>query len=368
MSDQQVEPFGVSPVSRGRTVLPGKVRAAGMVGCCALVAGAAAWAVWPRQAREVQTTSADVRFSMGTEMPERPTRAAAAAEPAVPAPAPVPLPTDRPVPPPVFPVVARVAALGVWEDAQAMQQVSQQREALRLRASALAASDPNVATPGDGKSEYAQRMQTTTFANNTPTPPRFHVQYTIKKGTTFPCTPSQPISSGLPGPVQCSVDQNVFSMDGTTILLPRGTQVNGSIERGLSNGEQRLFLVWTDALTPAPDLQAIPLDAPAADSMGQIGVPGDVNNHLWARVQSALLLSLIDIGGNAATAAAQRGNGNTNLNLGGLSGQATSLGQIALGRDINIPPTLYRGPGQPLTVYVNKYIDLVHYYENVPRR
>ncbi len=368
MSDQQVDAFGLSPVARGRTALPGKVRAAGVLGCCALAVGGLTWAAWPRQAREPQQATADVRFSMGAEMPDRPMRLAAQ-EPVVPAPSTTPPPSGERVPAPSsVPVVPRIAALGFWEDAQAMQQVQQQREAVRAAAFApSAAADPNVATPGGG-SEYAQRMQTTTFANSTPTPPRFHVHYTIKKGTTFPCTPSQPISSALPGPVQCSVDQNVWSMDGSTILLPRGTQVNGSVERGLGNGEQRLFLVWTDALTPLPDLQAIPLDAPAADALGQTGVPGDVNAHLWKRIQSALLLSLIDIGGNAVTAAAQRGNGNTNLNLGGLSGQATSLGQIALGRDISIPPTLYRGPGQPLTVYVNKYIDLVKYYQNVPRR
>ena len=37
---------------------------------------------------------------------------------------------------------------------------------------------------------------------------------------------------------------------------------------------------------------------------------------------------------------------------------------MAFGRDLNIPPTLYRGPGQPLTVYVNHYIDLYRFYEN----
>ena len=100
---------------------------------------------------------------------------------------------------------------------------------------------------------------------------------------------------------------------------------------------------------------------------GQVGVPGDVNTNLWARVKAALLLSLVDIGGNVATAAAQSGRNNTNLNFGGLAGQASSLGQQAFGRDLNIPPTLYRGPGQPLTVYINKYINLEHFYRNVPR-
>ncbi len=115
-----------------------------------------------------------------------------------------------------------------------------------------------------------------------------------------------------------------------------------------------------------PDLLAIPLDSPAADEMGQTGVPGDVNDHLWKRIKTALLLSAVDIGGSAITAAAQSGRNNTNLNLGGIGNTTQSLGQMAFGRDLNIPSTLYRGPGQPLTVYVNHYIDLFRFYENRP--
>ena len=175
-----------------------------------------------------------------------------------------------------------------------------------------------MATPGPG-GDYAQRMQTTRFADAAPVPHRFHVHYTIKKGTIFPCTPAQPISSSLPGPVRCTADQDVWSMDGTTILLPRGTQVNGTVERGLATGEERLFLVWTDALTPRPDLLAIPLDSPAADELGQTGAPGDVNDHLWKRIRTALLLSAVEFAGNAGTAALQQGRSNTYLNFNGVA-------------------------------------------------
>lgn len=266
-------------------------------------------------------------------------------------------------------VAAPVARMGFWEDKAAIQQAAAAQAAARPAAGtggAAGRSDPDVATPGPG-SDYAQRMQTTKFADAAPVPHRFHVRYTIKKGTVFPCTPSQPISSALPGPVQCTVDDNVWSMDGSTILLPRGTHVNGTVERGLANGEERLFLVWTDALTPRPDLLAIPLDSPAADEMGQTGAPGDVNDHLWKRIKTALLLSAVDITGSAVSGLAQRGNGNTNLNLGGIGGQANTLGQMAFGRDLNIPSTLYRGPGQPLSVYVNHYVDLHLFYANRAR-
>ena len=370
MSDQTVDGGGVSQVARGRTHLPGAVRAAGAAACGLAVLAGLAWVVWPRPPRDpAATPSTTSNWGRGVELPERPFRIAPATIPVVAHTAPPEIPVTT-VPAPraaSVPAPAAKSGLGFWEDASTTQQLAQQAAARTTRAPGIPVSDPDVATPSPGNSEYAQRMQSTHFADAAPVPHRFHVSYTVKKGTIFPCTPASPISSALPGPVQCTVDQDVWSMDGTTILLPRGTQVNGSVERGLTNGEDRLFLVWTDALTPRPDLLAIPLDSPAADEMGLTGAPGDVNDHLWRRVKAALLLSLVDIGGNVASAAAQSGRGNTNLNLGSVGGTATTLGQMAFGRDLNIPPTLYRGPGQSLSVYVNHYIDLFRFYQNRPR-
>jgi hypothetical protein len=97
--------------------------------------------------------------------------------------------------------------------------------------------------------------------------------------------------------------------------------------------------------------------------MGQTGVPGDVDDHLWKRIKTALMLSTIEFAGNAGTVALEQGRSNTYLNFNGVSGTANSLAQMAFGRDLNIPPPLYRGPGQPLTVYVNHYVDLLHFYQ-----
>jgi type IV secretion system protein VirB10 len=364
MSGEVIRPYGPSPVARGRTYLPGRLRAAAALGCCGLVFGGLVWMMWPRPPREAEpSATAQATWGMGRVLPERPSRVVASPpEAKAPAAAPVVAPVATPVVAPVGP-----RAMGFWEDANVAQQAAQRATSQTAAASppggsAGVGADPDVATPGPG--DYAQRMQTTRFADAAPVPHRFHVHYTIKKGTIFPCTPAQPISSSLPGPVRCTADQDVWSMDGTTILLPRGTQVNGTVERGLTGGEERLFLVWTDALTPRPDLLAIPLDSPAADEMGQTGAPGDVNDHLWKRVKTALLLSAVEFAANAGTAALQQGRSNTYLNFNGVGSTANSLAQMAFGRDMNIPPTLYRGPGQPLTVYVNHYIDLYRFYQN----
>lgn len=345
--------------------MPGWMRAAGALGCCAVAAAGAAWIMWPRHPAHVEPTNAAGQgWSMGRALPEQPIVVAPPRQEAKPVMVAASVPVVAPA---IVPAPAQAHALGFWEDSGAIQQAAQQNASRTAPGLSSAHLDRDVATPSPGSSEYAQRMQTTRFADTAPVPPRFHIEYTIKKGTVFPCTPASPISSSLPGPVQCTVDQDVWSMDGTTILLPRGTQVNGTIEHGLTTGEERLFLVWTDALTPRPDLLAIPLDSPGADEMGQTGAPGDVNDHLWKRIKTALLLSAVDIVGSALTAAAQSGHGNTNLNFGAVGGTASTLGEMAFAHDLNIPPTLDRGPGQPLTVYVNHYIDLFRFYQDRAR-
>jgi type IV secretion system protein VirB10 len=369
MSGEVTGPYGASPVARGRAYLPGRVRASIAVAGCAAIAGCLAWAVWPGSARGPdRTATTGGEWSMGQALPEYPL--VAAAPPAAPPAAPASTPTAAPtVPAPQATAVpAPPQTLGFWEDTNGARELARQAGAGTAATSpgggaAGSAADPDGAAPGAG-GDYAQRMRTTSFAGAAPVPRPFHVHYTIKKGTIFPCTPAQPISSSLPGPVRCTADQDVWSMDGTTILLPRGTQVNGTVERGLATGEERLFLVWTDALTPRPDLLPIPLDSPASDERGQTGAPGDVDDHLWKRIKTALLLSAVEFAGNAGTAALEQGRSNVYLNAGGVANTGNTLAQMAFGRDLNIPPTLYRGPGQPLAVYVNHYIDLYRFYQD----
>jgi hypothetical protein len=116
---------------------------------------------------------------MGRAMPDRPLRVVP--PPAAPA-------AQAPQAAPVV-VPAELRAMGFWEDANAAHQpvqraTSQQPTASLSGQAAGGTVDPDVATPGPG-GDYAQRMQTTRFADAAPVPHRFHVHYTIKKGTIF---------------------------------------------------------------------------------------------------------------------------------------------------------------------------------------
>ena len=180
-------------------------------GCARLARWAAAWwwrasriwALWPKQAARGRSWTGDQRrMEHGPDLAGAPLPNAAASRPS-------------PAPPIMRPSPARVAGRGsaadprhgFWEDANA----ASKRHSRSRRERPCPARTPLA--PGwrsgrgharAGNSEYAQRMQTTRFADTAPMPHRFHVHYTIKKGTVFPCTPAQPISSSLPGPVQCT--------------------------------------------------------------------------------------------------------------------------------------------------------------------
>jgi type IV secretion system protein VirB10 len=351
----------------------GRARAALYISVPLAALGAFGYFAWSSRSRPSAPPVETRQWGQGTVLPV--TQSAPIPAAASPQPAPAPVKEVAQAEPVVAPP-PRIRVMSVYEQKEGMAEVNQraaERYAERMKPrtapSAAATDDPNVLTPG-GSSEYAQRMRSTDFADTMPTPPNLPQQYTIKKNYRIPCLPDSPLSSEMVGPITCTTTQAVLSMDGSNILLPVGTEVHGTIERGLSNGDKRLFPIWTDMLTPKPYQQAIPLGSPSADELGRPGLPGDVNTHFWLKARDLALVSVIEMIGGVASSAASSGNGNStfNLNTNGLQNSAQTLAQAAFGRELSQPDTLYRGQGQPIVIITNKYINLQRYYRNVVLR
>src|SRR5579871_595662 len=175
-------------------------------------------------------------------------------------------------------------------------------------------ADDSVARVGPPQPEnaYAQRL------HGTATPDAVasvmgHPEWIVPKGTVFHCLPQQPLDTQLPGPVKCLVTDEVWSADGTNLLIERGSTVNGEMQRGLELGQDRAFILWTDLLTT--HFVTVTLDSPAADDLGQIGAPGTLNEHLWAKIKAALLLTAVQTASNVATNAVQA-EGTSSLSVG----------------------------------------------------
>jgi type IV secretion system protein VirB10 len=186
-----------------------------------------------------------------------------------------------------------------------------------------------------------------------------HPDYTIAAGTIIPCTLQTAIDSGLPGLVKCVLPQAVRSMSGSVTLLDRGTQVLGEIRAGLVQGQDRLFILWTRAVTPKD--VAIALASPAADQLGRAGVSGAVDNHFWQRFGAAIMLTVIGGSLQAGANAVQNGTANTYFNF--LAPNTNEIANTALEATINIPPTLRKNQGDNVSIFVARDLDFYDVYK-----
>jgi len=174
--------------------------------------------------------------------------------------------------------------------------------------------------------------------------------YLILAGTSIPCVLQTAMDTSTPGFVSCLVPTDVYSDNGAVVLLEKGTKVLGEYHGGPKQGLNRLFVLWTRAVTPAG--VAISLASPAADALGRAGFGGDVDSHFWDRFGGAILLSVIDGGLSAAA----RGAADVNVQV------PSNAANTALQSAINIPPTLRKSAGAEVSIFAAQDFDFSGVY------
>lgn len=178
--------------------------------------------------------------------------------------------------------------------------------------------------------------------------------FLLSAGTLIPCTLQTAINSTQAGYVSCVIGQDVYSEDGRVILLDKGTKVLGQYSGGIAQGQARLFVLWTRALTPRGI--AIDLGSPASDDLGRAGMPGGVDTMFWQRFGGALMLSVLeDLGNVASSHFANRGSQTTQV-------PADTAG-VALQNSINIRPILKKNQGDQVGIFVAKDFDFSGVYD-----
>jgi type IV secretion system protein VirB10 len=162
----------------------------------------------------------------------------------------------------------------------------------------------------------------------------------------------------VPGMSVCVVTRNIYSDNGKVLLIERGSTVTGEYARGLQQGMNRIFVLWTRIKTPNGVI--ISLDSPGTDPLGASGLPGKVNRHFFQRFGAAMLLSLIDDA--AAMIANNSGGDGTTVNYGNTSQAANDMASKTLETTINIPPTLYKNQGERINIFVARDLDFGNVY------
>jgi type IV secretion system protein VirB10 len=228
------------------------------------------------------------------------------------------------------------------------------------RASAMTAPDGSMAAllkPTETAGYMATRMA--------------HPWATIEQGRIIACNAVTPMTSELPGFVKAKVTYDVRSADGTTTLIDRNSDIFGEIAHGLAAGQDRLFVLWRSILTSPPDLVRITLNAPAADELGESGLPGDINNHMWKRIGGALMLSGVDsllqgVGAGIGSALSHGNSNNgagSNLNFYQFQSQGSSLTSSLLQHTVEIPDVLHRDQALPCSIFVSGDLDFSSVYQ-----
>jgi type IV secretion system protein VirB10 len=176
--------------------------------------------------------------------------------------------------------------------------------------------------------------------------------FLILAGAVIPCVLLTAMDSTTPGYVTCMAPTDVYSDNGAVILLEKGTKILGEYRSGLRQGQNRLFVLWTRAVTPAG--VAVHLASPAADALGRAGFDGALDNHFWDRFGGAMLLSIID-DGVYSTVGSDPGSQTVRV--------PSDAASVALQGSVNIPPSLRKAQGAQISILAAQDFDFSGVYD-----
>jgi type IV secretion system protein VirB10 len=181
-------------------------------------------------------------------------------------------------------------------------------------------------------------------------------RFLLPKGAFIDCTLETAISSSLPGMTTCVTATDTFSADGEVVLLERGSKLVGETRGEVTQGQPRLFVLWTEARTPTGVV--VPLASPGTDELGRSGLSGTIDRHWWLRFGTAILITVIDGAIQGVTESRNNGGGTLVLNPAASGDVATE----ALRGTLNIPPTIDKAQGDRIEILVARDVDFRSVY------
>ena len=178
--------------------------------------------------------------------------------------------------------------------------------------------------------------------------------YTITEGTVIPAILETAIHSDLPGLTRALNSADVYSHDGSQLLIPKGSRLVGRYQSSTRRGQVRIFIIWTRILRA--DGLSVLINSPGTDPLGRAGVEGEVDTHFFQIFGAAILLSVIDAGLEMGVQAI-REQGDNNTTIGQNSAGLSRAGEIALQDSIQIQPTISIDQGTRISVMVARDLD-----------
>jgi len=177
---------------------------------------------------------------------------------------------------------------------------------------------------------------------------------TIIQGTMIQAVMETALDSSLPGQTRAVVSEDVFSFDGSRLLIPRGSRLIGRYRSGIDIAQRRVTIAWDRIILP--DNQTIQISSFGGDELGRSGVTGFVDTRFDERFGSAALISLISAAPSAvATSVEDETAASVLEDVGDDLADATDS---VIGDYLSIGPVIYVDQGARVTVMVDRDLEI----------
>ena len=184
----------------------------------------------------------------------------------------------------------------------------------------------------------------------------------LVRGTYIRCILETRIITDVPGFTSCIVTEPVYSINGRSLLLPRGSKLLGRYDSaGIGHG--RVAVIWDRVVTP--NGYDVSMASPGTDLLGGAGHPGQYDAHWPSRVATAMLISMIsdlfkyegEKNGPRSTVVSPTGMAYESPYESNTAQTVQSLAQQAISESANRKPTVTINQGTQLNVYVAQDVD-----------
>ncbi len=182
----------------------------------------------------------------------------------------------------------------------------------------------------------------------------------MQRGTYIRCVLETRIISDISGYSTCLVTEPVYSFNGHTLLLPKGSKILGSYQK--NQNQRRVEVIWDRIITPTGI--DVNMKSPGIDNLGGAGLPGQYDAHWGSRIGAALLISMLSDAFKYE--AAEHGPTTTTISNGYVTQEpfesntartVQNLADQAVREAANRPPTVTINQGTVIYVYVSKDVD-----------
>lgn len=185
----------------------------------------------------------------------------------------------------------------------------------------------------------------------------------LPRGRQAQCVLTSRIDDQLPGFTSCILLEDLYSDNGKTLLLEKGSDLTGEYGNVGQAGVSRIAVNWIRIKTP--DGVYVDLDSPGTDPLGGSGLPGHYNPRWPERVGAALLISLTKDVIAAALANQSKKSGTTVVVSPGQETTSTgaTMSEQVIKETLKVRPNVTIAEGSRISIYVQSDLDFSPVYQ-----